>query len=69
MKTLTARNMVELKQKLREYMGWPDRRTWTAIERKALRARFDLSVDHSKGFFVARENPRTEPDQSRESRA
>ncbi|WP_181498183.1 hypothetical protein [Rhodovulum viride] len=52
---LTARTMTELKMKIRQAMGWPDRRSWTADERAESQARFRIEADHRRGVFTAAE--------------
>ncbi len=48
-----AATMVELKAKLRRAMGWPDRRSWTEAERKAVAAKYVIRPDFQRGGFVA----------------
>lgn len=51
---ITAGTMVELKQKLRRAMGWPDRRTWTAHERRQAAQVWDIRANPRVNRFVAR---------------
>lgn len=50
---LRAATMLELKVKLREAMGWPPRRSWTAKERDEVGRLYTFRPDFKSGEFVA----------------
>ena len=52
---LEAKTLVELKQKIRKKMKWPDRRTWTQAEQNEFDSKYKIEMDQSKSVFVTRD--------------
>lgn len=50
-----AKTLIELKQKIRKKMKWPDRRTWTQQEQSEFDSKFKIEMDHQTSMFVVRE--------------
>ena len=49
-----AKTLVELKQKIRNKMKWPDRRTWTQQENEEFNSKFTIEMDHNRSVFVVK---------------
>lgn len=49
-----AKTLVELRQKIRKKMKWPDRRTWTAQEQAEFDDKYKIEMDCSRSLFVVR---------------
>lgn len=50
-----AKTLVELKQRIRKKMKWPDRRTWTQQEQNEFDSKFKIEMDHRTSMFVVKE--------------